>query len=267
MIDLFTWSAPNGWKISIALEEMALPYAVHPINLGKDEQFAPAFLKISPNNKIPAIIDRENGQSIFELGAILMYLGDKSGKFYPKEQAARIKVHEWLMWQMSTVGPMLGRAHYFLKYNVGKAPFAEEWFATEARRIYKVLDTQLAANEFICGEYSIADIATFPWIARHERHRIDLNHFPHVKRWYLALAARPAVQIRLQGAGRLDRNPYAGLGTVSLALGLAATNSSRVSQWSAREWSFGYLPGGKHSGSLAFTCHNMQPMVTSACDR
>ncbi len=194
MIDLYTWGTPNGRKISIALEEMSLAYEVHTINIGKDEQFAPDFLKISPNNKIPAIVDRDTGQSVFESGAILMYLGDKTGKLYPKSQVERIQLHEWLMWQMSAVGPMLGRAHYFLKYNVGKAPFAEEWFAEEARRIYGVLDRLLAQNEFMCGAYSIADIATFPWIARHDWQGIDLNGYPNVKRWYLALAARPAVQ-------------------------------------------------------------------------
>ena len=194
MIDLYTWNTPNGKKISIALEEMALPYTVHPVNIGNNEQFAPEFLAISPNNKIPAIVDRETGGSIFESGAILMYLGDKTGKLYPTDRKIRIRIHEWLMWQMSAVGPMLGRAHYFLKYNAGKAPFAEEWFSAEARRIYGVLDGLLAKHEFMCGDYSIVDIATFPWIARHEWQRMDLNDFPHVKRWYLAIASRPAVR-------------------------------------------------------------------------
>ena len=194
MIDLYTWNTPNGKKISIALEEMALPYTVHPVNIGNNEQFAPEFLAISPNNKIPAIVDRETGGSIFESGAILMYLGDKVGMLYPADHKTRIRIHEWLMWQMSAVGPMLGRAHYFLKYNAGKAPFAEEWFSAEARRIYGVLDGLLAKHEFMCGDYSIVDIATFPWIARHEWQRMDLNDFPHVKRWYLAIASRPAVR-------------------------------------------------------------------------
>ena len=193
MIDLYTWSTPNGRKISIALEEMGLPYEVHPVDLGKAEQFAPAFLAISPNNKIPAIVDRDTSVSVFESGAILMYLGEKSGKLYPSEPATRIPVHEWLMWQMSTVGPMLGRAHYFLKYNAGKSSFAEAWFSEEAKRIYSVLDGRLAAWTFMCGDYSIVDIATFPWIARHQWQRIDLNDFPNVKRWYLEIAARPAV--------------------------------------------------------------------------
>jgi GST-like protein len=194
MIDLYTWGTPNGRKISIALEEMGLAYRVHPVNIGKDEQFAPEFLAISPNNKIPAIVDRDTGQSVFESGAILMYLGDKTGLFYPQDSKSRVRVNEWLMWQMSAVGPMLGRAHYFLKYNPGKAPFAEEWFSAEAKRIYGVLDKLLAGKPFMCGDYSIADIATFPWIARHEWQRMNLNDFPNVKRWYLDIAARPAVQ-------------------------------------------------------------------------
>lgn len=193
MIDLYTWSTPNGRKISIALEEMALSYTTHPINIGKDEQFAPAFLKISPNNKIPAIIDRDNGQSVFESGAILMYLGEKTGRLYPAEAKARIRIHEWLMWQMSAVGPFLGRAHYFLHYNEGKAPFADAWFAAEAKRLYGVLDRLLDGQEFMCGDYSIVDIATFPWIARFAWQKIDLKDFPNVRRWYQAMAARPAV--------------------------------------------------------------------------
>ena len=191
MIDLYTWSTPNGRKISIALEEMGLAYEVHAVDIGKNEQFAPDFLRISPGNKIPAIVDRDTGQSVFESGAILIYLSLKSGQFYPADN--RTQILEWLMWQMSTVGPFLGRAHYFLKYNAGKAPFAETWFADEAKRIYGVLNTRLAGREFMCDAYSIADIATFPWIARHQWQRIDLNDYPNVRRWYLAIAARPAV--------------------------------------------------------------------------
>ncbi len=192
-IELYTWGTPNGKKISIALEEMGLAYTVHPVNIGKDEQFAPGFLKISPNNKIPAIVDTDTGLSIFESGAILMSLGDKSGKFYPRDMARRLKVNEWLMWQMGGFGPMLGRAHAFLQFNPGKAPFAEEMFAKEAQRLYGVLNTQLGKTAYMAGDYSIADMATFPWAARHEWQRIDLNDYPHVKRWYQAIAARPAV--------------------------------------------------------------------------
>ena len=194
MIDLYTWGTPNGRKISIALEEMALSYGVFPIDIGKDHQFRPEFLAISPNNKIPAIIDRDTGFSVFESGAILMYLGDKTGRFYSTDPEKRLRIHEWLMWQMSAVGPFLGRAHYFLKYNPGKAPFAEEWFQAEARRLYGVLDRLLADREYMCGEYSIVDMATFPWIARFEWQRMDLNDYPNAKRWYLSVAARPAVK-------------------------------------------------------------------------
>jgi GSH-dependent disulfide-bond oxidoreductase len=208
MIDLYTWSTPNGRKISIALEEMGIPYAVHRVNIDKNEQFAPEFLAISPNNKIPAIVDRDNGQSVFESGAILIYLALKSGKFYPQDN--RIRILEWLMWQMSTVGPMLGRAHYFLKDNPGKAPFAEEWFRAEAIRIYGVLDKLLAGKDFMCGEYSIADIATFPWIARHVRHGIDLNSYSNVNRWYLNIAARPAVQRGYKVPNAADEIPNSG---------------------------------------------------------
>jgi GSH-dependent disulfide-bond oxidoreductase len=194
MIDLHTWNTPNGKKISIALEEMGLPYKVIPVHIGRDEQFRPEFLEISPNNKIPAIVDRDTGDSVFESGAILMYLGDKTGRFYPTAHKQRIRVHEWLMWQMSAVGPMLGRAHYFLKYNAGKAPFAEDWFSAEALRIYGILDRLLAGQAFMCGDYSIVDMATWPWIARYEWQRIDLGRFPNVRRWYLDIADRPAVQ-------------------------------------------------------------------------
>jgi GST-like protein len=193
MIDLYTWSTPNGRKISIALEEMGLAYETHPINIGKDEQFAASFLKISPNNKIPAIVDGDDGQSIFESGAILMYLGDKTGKLYPSGAKARMRIHEWLMWQMSAVGPFLGRAHYFLHYNAGKAPFADAWFEAEANRLYGVLYRLLEGQQYMCGDYSIVDIATFPWIARFAWQRIDLVKFPNVLRWYRTLAARPGV--------------------------------------------------------------------------
>lgn len=194
MIDLYTWTTPNGRKVSIALEEFGLPYTVHPINIGKDEQFAPDFLKISPNNRIPAIIDRDNGMSLFESGAILIYLGDKTGKLLPKDGEARYRVIEWLMWQMGGIGPMIGQAHHFLRQNPGKAPYAEERYYKEALRLYGVLDRRLEGRDFMAGDYSIADIATWPWIARFEWHKVDLNQFPNVKRWYVSIAKRPAVQ-------------------------------------------------------------------------
>jgi GST-like protein len=194
MIDLYTWTTPNGRKISIALEELGLPYEVHSIDIGKDEQFKPDFLAISPNNKIPAIRDRETGTALMESGAILIYLADKTGRLMPATGEPRYRVLEWLMWQMGGIGPFLGQAHHFLHYNRGKAPYAEERFGKEAQRLYGVLDRRLAENRFIAGDYSIADIATWPWISRFGWQGIDLSTFPNVKRWYLEIAARPAVQ-------------------------------------------------------------------------
>jgi GST-like protein len=194
MIDLYTWTTPNGRKVSIALEEMGLPYTAHSIDINNNEQFAPDFLKISPNNKIPAIVDRDTDYALFESGAILMYLAEKTGKLMPKEMAARYRVIEWLMWQMGGIGPFLGQAHHFLKFNPGKAPYAEERYAKEAKRLYKVLNDRLEGRAFLAGDYSIADIATWPWIARFEWQQIDMSEFPNVKRWYLDIAKRPAVQ-------------------------------------------------------------------------
>ena len=194
MIDLYTWTTPNGRKASIALEEMGLPYKAHAIDISKDEQFAPAFLKISPNNRIPAIVDNDNGLSLFESGAVLIYLADKTGKLMPKDGEKRYRVMEWLMWQMGGVGPMLGQVHHFVKYNKGNAPYAEERYSKEAQRLYGVLDRRLEGREFLVDEYSIADIATWPWISRFEWQEIDLAKFPNVKRWYTTIAGRPAVQ-------------------------------------------------------------------------
>jgi GST-like protein len=195
MIDLYTWSTPNGRKVSIMLEECGLPYEVHPIDIGRGEQHAPAFLEISPNNKIPAIVDRDNGWSVFESGAILIYLAEKTGRLLPGEPRRRLVTLEWLMWQMGGIGPFLGQAHHFLKLNPGKAPYAEERYSREAQRLYGVADRRLAHNEWLAGsDYTIADIATWPWISRFEWQRIDLAAFPNVRRWYLAMAGRPAVQ-------------------------------------------------------------------------
>jgi GST-like protein len=194
VIDLYTWTTPNGRKISIALEELELPYTVHPVDIGKDEQFAPEFLKISPNNKIPAIVDRDTGIHLMESGAILIYLADKTGKLLPKGGEARYRVLEWLMWQMGGPGPMFGQAHQYLKYNKGKAPFAEERLQKEVNRLYGVLDRRLGQHEFVAASYSIADIALWPWVSRYEWHNADLNQYANVKRWYTAIAARPAVQ-------------------------------------------------------------------------
>lgn len=194
MIDLYTWTTPNGRKISIALEELGLPYTAHAIDIGKGEQLAPAFLKIAPNNKIPAIVDHDNDFSLMESGAILLYLAEKTGRLMPKELKARYRVVEWLMWQMGGPGPMLGQVHHFVKFNEGKAPYAEERYTKEAHRLYGVLDRKLAESEYVAGDYSIADIAIWPWISRFEWQRMDLEKFPNVKRWYISIANRPAVQ-------------------------------------------------------------------------
>ena len=194
MIDLYTWTTPNGRKASIMLEEVGLPYTAHAVDISKDEQFKPQFLKISPNNRIPAIVDRDNGYHLMESGAILIYLADKTGKLLPKDADKRYRVIEWLMWQMGGPGPMLGQVHHFVKYNKGKAPYAEERYLKEAHRLYGVLDRQLAGRQFVADEYSIADIAIWPWISRFEWQTIDLGQYANVKRWYLDIAKRPAVQ-------------------------------------------------------------------------
>jgi GST-like protein len=194
VIDLYTWTTPNGRKVSIMLEEIGLPYTSHPIDISKDEQFKPEFLKISPNNRIPAIVDRDNNYHLMESGAILMYLAEKTGKLMPKDLDKRYRVNEWLMWQMGGIGPMLGQVHHFVKYNKGKAPYAEERYLKEAHRLYGVLDRRLADRAFVADEYSIADISIWPWISRFEWQTIDLNQYANVKRWYVEIAKRPAVQ-------------------------------------------------------------------------
>lgn len=191
MIDLYTWPTPNGRKVSIALEEFGLEYAAHAVNLQKDEQFAPEFLAISPNNKIPAIVDRSNNQAIMESGAILIYLSEKCDRFWGDN---RYQTLQWLMFQMGGIGPMLGQVHYFKKYNAGKSVYAEERFYKEAQRLYGVLDQRLGEVEYLAGTYSIADMATWPWISRFEWQLIALAQFPNVKRWYAQIADRRAVQ-------------------------------------------------------------------------
>lgn len=193
MIDLYTWTTPNGRKVSILLEELGIDYRVHPVDITADDQFAPEFLKISPNNKIPAIVDRDTGLSLMESGAILLYLAQKHGRFLPDGED-HWRCVEWLMWQMGGLGPMLGQAHHFLKFNPGKAPYAEERFATETARLYGVLDKRLEGRAFIAGAYSIADMACWPWISRFEWQGMDLNGFPNVRDWYVRIAEREAVQ-------------------------------------------------------------------------
>ncbi len=195
MIDLYTWSTPNGRKVSIMLEELGLPYTVHPVDISKDEQFTPEFLAISPNNKIPAIVDRDTGTQLMESGAILIYLAEKAGSdLWPSDKARQYDVLQWLMMQMGSVGPMLGQAHHFLRFNKGKSEYAEARYAKETARIYGVLERQLAKREYLAGELSIADIATWPWISRFEWQEVDLGDYPSVKRWYLTIADRDATK-------------------------------------------------------------------------
>ena len=193
MITLYTWSTPNGRKASIALEELELPYKVRPIDIGKDQQFEPGFLKISPNNKIPAIVDGDF--TLFESGAILLYLAHKAGKLLPPHGTPEYwRVVEWLMWQMGNFGPQLGQAHHFLKFNRGKSEYAEKRYHGEALRLYRVLDERLAGREFVADELSVADIAIWPWASRYDYQQIDIEDFPNVRRWYVQLAERPAFQ-------------------------------------------------------------------------
>jgi len=197
MIDFYTWGTPNGRKVSIMLEECALPYRVHKINIGTNsEQFTLGYLKINPNGKIPSIVDPDGpgGKPIamMESGAILIYLADKTGRFFPKEH--KYEVLQWLMFQMGSVGPMFGQAHHFMRAKKDEIPYGTERYGNEAKRLYGVMDRQLEKNDYIAGsQYSIADIAIYPWAARHEWHRVDLAAYPAVKRWYEAVGARPAV--------------------------------------------------------------------------
>ena len=198
MIDLYTWATPNGRKASIALEECALPYAVHAVNIGKNEQFRPDFLKVNPNGKIPAIVDRDGPGgaplAVFESGAILIYLAEKTGRFMPADAAGRSRTLQWLMFQMGGVGPMFGQAHHFLRFAPERIAYGINRYTAEVKRLYGVMNARLGEAAYLAGDYSIADMATFPWVARHEWHEIDLGAFANVKRWYDEIGQRPAVQ-------------------------------------------------------------------------
>lgn len=211
MIDLYYWTTPNGHKITIYLEETGLPYTLRPVNISNGEQFAPEFLAIAPNNRIPAIVDRDPPDGgvplpLFESGAILMYLGGKTGKLFPADLRARCDCVQWLFWQMAGLGPMLGQNHHFSLYAPEKIPYAIERYVKETARLYAVLDKRLADREYIAGDYSIADIACYPWILP-ERQQQDIEHFPHLKRWKDAIAQRPAVQRAYALARTVNQNP------------------------------------------------------------
>lgn len=199
MIDLYYWTTPNGHKITIFLEEAGLDYKIHPVNISAGEQFKPEFLAIAPNNRIPAIVDHTPADggapiSLFESGAILEYLADKTGKFLPRERRQRAQVMQWLFWQMAGLGPMAGQNHHFVQYAPERIPYAMERYIKETTRLYGVLDKQLEGRDFIAGEYSIADMACYPWIVPHEKQKQDLAQFPNLKRWFDAISVRPAVE-------------------------------------------------------------------------
>jgi GSH-dependent disulfide-bond oxidoreductase len=194
MIDLYTFTTPNGRKASIMLEEIGLPYNVHVIDITKNDQFSPEFIAINPNSKIPAIVDRDNDITVFESGAILVYLAEKTGKLIPADQKSRFQVIEWLMFQMASIGPMFGQLSHFKRFAPEPIPYAIQRYEKETLRLYAVLDNQLAKHEYICGEYSIADIATYPWVAVYEFQGLTLDNHPHLKRWVETLQQRPAVQ-------------------------------------------------------------------------
>ncbi|MHC5747600.1 MAG: glutathione binding-like protein [Nostoc sp.] len=198
MIDLYTFTTPNGRKASIMLEEVELPYNVHKIDITQQQQFTPEYIAINPNSKIPAIVDQETGIKVFESGAILIYLAEKTGKLLPTEQKSRFQVLQWLMFQMGGVGPMFGQLNHFKRFAPEKLPYAIERYEKETLRIYSVLDKQLQDNEFICGNYSIADVATYPWIAIYEFQGLTLDNYPNLKRWVDMVQHRPAVQRGMQ---------------------------------------------------------------------
>ena len=211
-IELYYWPTPNGWKISIMLEECGLPYVVRPVDISKGEQFSPHFLALSPNNRIPAILDPKGpgGRpiSVFESGAILQYLGRKTGQFYPRDERVRVAVDEWLFWQMGGLGPMAGQANHFRLYAPEKVAYAIDRYTNEVNRLFGVMNTQLAAREFLAGRYSIADMACVGWVRLAERMGQELSQFPHLKRWFETIRARPAVRrafaIRIKAASAVD---------------------------------------------------------------
>lgn len=215
-IELWYWPTPNGWKISIALEEMALPYTLKPVNIGAGEQFTPEFLKLSPNNRMPAIVDPEGADgeplSIFESGAILQHLGRKSGRFYPQDARGRAEVEQWLFWQVGGLGPMAGQTHHFRQYAPAMVAdqrmlaYGVNRYTNETNRLYGVLDKRLADREFVAGDYSIADMAIWPWIVPFRNQGQSLDAFPNVKRWFETLEARPALQAGFKLGAELRRN-------------------------------------------------------------
>jgi GSH-dependent disulfide-bond oxidoreductase len=215
MIDLYYWTTPNGHKITLFLEEAGVPYTIHPVNLSRGDQFKPEFLAISPNNRIPAIVDQNpagDGAAvpIFESGAILLYLAEKTGKFLPKDLRGRFAVLEWLFWQVGGLGPMAGQNHHFKQYAREKLSYAIERYVNETGRLYAVLNKRLADRDFVAGDYSIADMAAYPWIVPHKNQGQKLEYFPHLKRWFEAIRARPATERAYAKAAEINQAPVVG---------------------------------------------------------
>ena len=227
MIDLYYWTTPNGHKVTILLEEAGLPYRIVPINIGKGEQFAPEFLAIAPNNRIPAIVDHAPADGgtplgLFESGAILQYLAEKTGKFLPSDLRGRAETMQWLFWQMGGLGPMAGQNHHFVQYAPERLPYAMERYIKETNRLYGVLNKRLADREFVAGAYSIADMASYPWIVPHERQQQNMADFPHLKRWFDAIAARPAVIRAYARAAEVNQQPTVSPESKSVLFGQTA---------------------------------------------
>lgn len=216
MIDLYYWTTPNGHKITIFLEEAGLDYKIHPVNISVGEQFKPDFLAIAPNNRIPAIVDHNPADggapiNLFESGAILEYLADKTGTFLPRETRQRAEVMQWLFWQMAGLGPMAGQNHHFVQYAPERIPYAMERYIKETARLYGVLDKQLEGRDFIAGDYSIADMACYPWIVPHEKQKQDIAAFPYLKRWFDAMSERPAVKRAYARAAEINPTAVRGV--------------------------------------------------------
>ena len=233
MIDLYYWTTPNGHKVTIFLEEAGLPYRITPVNISKGEQFKPEFLAIAPNNRIPAMVDLAppNGAatlSLFESGAILLYLAEKTGRFIPADLAGRAEVLQWLFWQMGGLGPMAGQNHHFSQYAPDKIPYAIDRYVNETARLYAVLDRRLADREYMAGEYSIADMASYPWVVPHKKQGQDMDKFPNLKRWFDAIAERPAVKAAYARAAEINTAPTVSEESKRLLFGQSAATIARA---------------------------------------
>jgi GST-like protein len=232
MIDLHYWTTPNGHKVTIFLEESGLPYRIVPVNISKGDQFKPDFLSISPNNRIPAIVDqkpKDGGKpiSVFESGAILLYLAEKTGKFLSNESRRKVEITQWLFWQMAGLGPMAGQNHHFSQYAPKKIPYAIDRYVKETNRLYGVLNNRLADRAFLAGEYSIADMASYPWIVPWKRQGQNLDDFPHLKRWFETIRARPATVRAYQKADQINTQPTVSEESKSLLFGQTAATVGR----------------------------------------